>query len=283
MSNDVQDRQISTTESNDSVAEGDKSSLLSSTLTFAVNEVLILINAGLKLLVNWLIFNILVLFSLRSYIQRFWSYGVYIVFCWLELFVFLNVFAIRVVYFMTGTKVKHEEPPSTAYNSRGILRLRKIHENFWNKKKVMFAKNADSFSSFANMSPVSKFLDIPSTDFDETHNTQGIEPEIRSNSKQVLPDVSEDPFLYQKNESEAEDGAEPKIQDVDPESQEVKDSYKHSYFFHKRPKKTSDTESVHSGEQNLEEKKIDVDKEFSPKSRKRLSHIFNIANASTQL
>lgn len=180
----------------------------------ALKYFLILAGSLSNFVARCLIFNIIILFGARDKLREAFDKSLEFQLSIIEIIMLGHVFTFRSLCKITGTRTKNSNIPNSRYDIRGILRYNEIHEQYWNYKQITYKDEESSYSIFANVFPITKFLDIPEIELPN------------QDSKNIISNK----FYEEKREVEL--------------STAENDAHKGYFSFHKRSRKKVDSQSL---------------------------------------
>ncbi|CCE85592.1 Piso0_005204 [Millerozyma farinosa CBS 7064] len=251
---------------------------------FLKNNVSILLSTVLSLVANWLVFNIIAIFSIRNITETIYLQalkGHYVI---LEVGLFLNVCLYGIVCAVTGTKFKHDESVEThKLDNRGILKYKAIHESFWSTDSLSYSNAETVCSGKSSFSPVSKTFEIRKQKLNKEADTtvETTEVEVispmdinagKETEKQCKKEYKSKTEKEQKHEHHEPAAIPTDNTKVETSSLDELDQPRRHFSFHRRYKRPADSESVYSRASNEQEgTENEESKEGVHHSRKRLS------------
>ncbi|KAK6199481.1 uncharacterized protein RJT21DRAFT_3272 [Scheffersomyces amazonensis] len=146
----------------------DNSSLLGNAAKFIGNTVSIFVNFALHLYVNSLIFEVMVVFKIRRWINSSYKKIIYFHLYLLELVMIINLMIIGGIYSLTGTIPEQEQnhhqdqnhDKGQLYNEKGWLKISSVHDAYWKNLDIEFKRRYSSKATDSFLAPLTLFIDI---------------------------------------------------------------------------------------------------------------------------
>ncbi|KAK6463544.1 hypothetical protein DFJ63DRAFT_338530 [Scheffersomyces coipomensis] len=143
---------------------------------FNSNGLSILINFVLQLYVNLIIFEVILVFKIRRYIDSYYKTIIYFHLYLLELGMLGNLLILNWLYTSTGTNPSIEDPEHVEeYNNRGWLKVSSIHKAYWKNLEIEFKRRYSSKKSNTFLAPLTIFVDI---NYPDSYNNDGEKDEF---------------------------------------------------------------------------------------------------------
>lgn len=196
--------------------------LISNTFQFLVESFSVILFSLLDLWVNFMKYNVQLLFSLRSLVLKGTELIIICNLYIIEMFIFIEILTINMVYIVKRTRT---DPKKTndIFDSNGFLKFSMIHDFFWDGRNLSFSNELDSEVSIST----------------ELMDFQGGNSEIAS--EDIEKDIAMN-LSYSKEGSEDtistkdDNMSEVECQDVESDHTINKGKY-HFGFGHRRSKK----------------------------------------------